>query len=85
MSIDPNEENFRIALLEWLQEQKLIKFKFDKVLNEQMVEITNMGVIVNDLLNQLKGTSEVAKATNEFAAEKYAEIEKEYDQKQDRD
>ena len=35
-------------------------------------------VIVNVTLSQLKGTSEVAQATNEFAAEKYAEIEKEF-------
>ena len=78
MSVDPNEEQFRMALLEWLQEQKLIKFKFDKVLNEQMVEITNMGVIVNDLLSQLKSDSITAQKTNEFAAEKYHEIEKEF-------
>ncbi len=56
-------------LLKWLMDNKVIETRFDKTLNEQMVQITDFGVEISMILDQLKTNSEAARATNEFAAE----------------
>ena len=65
------------TLIKYLIGQKLMRFRFDKVLNEQMVDITDFGKEINTILNKLREDSNPAQATNEFAAEKLEEEENE--------
>jgi len=63
-------------IIKWMLDQKLIEIRYDSFLREQMLGITELGIVVNAILLQFQKTSEVANATNEYAAEKLEEHEK---------
>ncbi len=63
-------------MIHWLIDNKLMKMGFDKVLNEQTVELTKFGEEINTILDKLKTTSKEAQATNELAAECQDDIDK---------
>ena len=63
-------------LIQWLIDRNLVRIRFDKFLNEQMVDITDFGKTVNSILNKLKTDSKEAEITNIHAAEKLNEAEK---------
>ncbi len=65
------------TLIKYLIGQKLMRFRFDKLLNEQMVEITDFGKEINTILNKLCEDSKEAQATNEFSAEQLEKEENE--------
>jgi len=62
--------------IHWLIDHKLMRMSFDKVLNEQTVELTKFGEEINTILSKLQTTSKEAQATNELAAERQHEIDK---------
>ena len=57
-------------LIQWLLDKKLVNSHFDKFLNEQTIDITDLGGDINTILDKLKTTSKEAEETNIFAAEK---------------
>lgn len=61
MSIDETKK-----LIQWLIDEKLVITYFNKKYQEQIIEITDFGITVNEILNKLKIDSEAAKKTNEF-------------------
>jgi lipoate-protein ligase A len=63
-------------LIQYILDQKLAKSTYDKFLNEQMINITDLGIEINQILNKLKETSKEANETNELVAEKLKENEK---------
>ena len=63
-------------LIQWILDHKVAISRFDKFLNEQTIEITDLGVEINTILDKLKTTSKEAEKTNIFAGEKLAESEK---------
>ena len=58
-------------LIKWLLEKGLMRTRFDKFLNEQLVEITDLGKEINEILDKLRTDSEEAQATNESVAEAF--------------
>lgn len=63
-------------LIQWLLDKKLVKTTYDKFLNEQMINITDLGIEINQILNKLKTDSNEANKTNEIVALKLNENEK---------
>lgn len=63
-------------LIQWLLDKKLVFSRYDKFLNEQMIEITSLGISVNAVLNKLNENSKEAYQTNLSVAEKLKESEK---------
>lgn len=57
-------------LIQWLLDNKLVTTSFNKQYQEQMIEISDFGITVNEMLSQLKTTSEAAKKTNELIKKK---------------
>jgi len=57
-------------MIQWLLDEKLVTTRFDKFLNEQMIEISTFGIEINTILNKLKSSSKEAQETNEQVAEK---------------
>jgi len=57
-------------VIQFLLNTKLAKTRFDKFLNEQMIEITPLGIKINEILDKLKTDSKEAEQTNIQAAEK---------------
>lgn len=53
-------------LIQWLLDNKLVTTSFNQKFQEQMIEISDFGITVNEMLMQLKTTSEAAKKTNEL-------------------
>lgn len=64
------------ALIQYLLDQGLVITRFDKFLNEQMIEISPFGIEIHTILNKLKTTSEESEKTNILAAEKVNEEER---------
>jgi len=63
-------------LIQYLLNEGLAITRFDKFLNEQMIEISPFGIEINQILNKLKETSKEADKTNLLVAEKLKENEK---------
>lgn len=63
------------VLIQRLIDNKLVTTRFDKFLNQQMIEITPLGIEIHSVLNKLKTTSKESEETNQFAGEKLAEEE----------
>lgn len=63
-------------LIQWLLDKKVAKSTYDKFLNEQMINITDLGIEINLILNKLKTTSDEANKTNEIVALKLQKDEK---------
>ena len=61
--------------IQYLLDQKLLVTRFDKFLNEQTVEITELGKNVNAVLNKLLTTSKESEAINIQAAERSAKLD----------
>lgn len=60
-------------LIQWLLDNKLVITSFNQKYQEQMIEISDFGITVNEMLSQLKTTSEAAKKTNELIKKKSKE------------
>jgi len=69
MNLEPN------TLIQFLLDNKLAHTHFDKFLQEQMIEITDLGIEINTVLNKLRTTSKESEYTNEFAGMKLVESE----------
>jgi len=69
------EKKDMLKFLQWLIDNKLVTTSFNKEYQEQIIEITEFGIDVNSILNELKTTSETAKKTNKFM-KKYDEENK---------
>jgi len=52
--------------LQWLIDTKLVTTSFNKEYQEQIIEITELGIDVNSILNELKTNSKTAEKTNKF-------------------
>lgn len=63
-------------LIQWLLDKKLAFSTYDKFLNEQMINISDLGIEINTILDKLKTTSKESEKTNIFAGEKLKENEK---------
>jgi hypothetical protein len=63
-------------LIQWLLDKKVAISTYDKFLNEQMINITDLGIEINTILDKLKTTSKESDQTNIFAGEKLKENEK---------
>ena len=62
-------------LIKYLLAEGLMRMRYDTVLDEQMVDITEFGIEVNTVLSKLKQSSKEAEATNQYAADKLEENE----------
>ena len=62
-----------VELIQWLLDNKLVTTSFNQEYQEQMIEITDFGITVNEMLMQLKTTSEAAKKTNKLIEDKNKE------------
>ena len=60
------EKKDMLKFVQWLIDNKLVTTSFNKEYQEQIIEITEFGIDVNSVLNELKTTSETAKRTNKF-------------------
>jgi len=60
-------------LIQWLLDNNLVSTSFNQKYQEQMIEITDFGITVNEMLSQLKITSEAAKKTNKLIKDKNKE------------
>ena len=60
-------------LIQWLLDNKLVTTSYNQEYQEQMIEISDFGITVNEMLSQLKTTSEAAKKTNELIKKKNSE------------
>lgn len=60
-------------LIQWLLDNKLVTTSYNQEYQEQMIEISDFGITVNEMLSQLKITSEAAKKTNELIKKKKSE------------
>ena len=63
------EKKDMLKFVQWLIDNKLVTTSFNKEYQEQIIEITEFGIDVNSILNQLKIDSETAKKTNKFMKE----------------
>ncbi len=63
-------------LIKVLFDSKLARTRYDKFLNEQMIEITPLGIDIHEILNKLKTDSQESERTNILAAEKLDEEER---------
>lgn len=57
-------------LIQWLLDNKLVTTSYNQEYQEQMIEISDFGITVNEMLSQLKTTSEAAKKTNDLIKKK---------------
>ncbi len=62
-------------MIKYLINEGLMRMRYDKVLDEQMVDITEFGIEVNTVLSKLKSSSKESEATNQYAADKLEENE----------
>jgi hypothetical protein len=60
------EKKDMLKFIQWLIDNKLVTTSFNKEYQEQIIEITELGIDVNSVLNELKTTSETAKKTNKL-------------------
>jgi len=63
-------------LIQYLLNEGLAITRFDKMLNEQMIEISPLGIEIHQILNKLKTNSDESEKTNILAAEKLNEEER---------
>jgi hypothetical protein len=60
------EKKDMLKFVQWLIDNKLVTTSFNKEYQEQIIEITELGIDVNSVLNELKTNSKTAERTNKF-------------------
>jgi len=56
-------------VLQWLLDNELVTTRFFKKYQEQIIEITEFGITINELMNKLKEGSKADKETEKFMKE----------------
>ena len=57
------------VVLQWLLDNELVTTRFFKKYQEQIIEITEFGITINELMNKLKEGSKADKETVKFMKE----------------
>jgi hypothetical protein len=56
-------------VLQWLLDNKLVTTRFNNHYQEQIIEITEFGITINELMNKLREGSKATKETEKFMKE----------------